>query len=91
MAAGADDMPALRDEARGGKHLRPTGRRPPMSSRDIGFVALGRFLVVERYRETCLVRSTSQPRDPGPDRTGGHADKLGSSSSRVPAGRRQVS
>jgi hypothetical protein len=60
-----------------------------MRSRDLGFVALGRFLVVERYRETGLVPS-SQQRDPGPDRTGGHADKPGSSSSRAPAGRRQV-
>ena len=61
-----------------------------MSSRDSGFVALGRFLVVERYRETCLSPSTSQLRGPGPNRTGGHADKPGSSSSQTPAGRRQV-
>jgi hypothetical protein len=57
-----------------------------MSNRDFAVVALGRFLVVERYRETCLPSSTNQVRSPGPDRTGGHADKPGSSSgSRTPA------
>ena len=62
-----------------------------MSSRDFGFVALGRFLAVERYRETCLSSSVSQLRGPGPDRTGGRADKPGSSSgSRAPARPRQV-
>ena len=62
-----------------------------MSSRDFGFVAMGRFLVVERYRETCLSSSASQLRAPGPDRTGGHAGKPGSSSgSRAPAQPRRV-
>jgi hypothetical protein len=51
-----------------------------MSNRDFGVGALGRFLVVERYRETCLSSSTSQLRGPGPERTGGHADKQDSSS-----------
>ena len=62
-----------------------------MSSRDFGFVALGQFLVVERYRETCLSPSASQLRGPGPDRTGGHPGNPGSSSgSRPPARPRQV-
>jgi hypothetical protein len=62
-----------------------------MTSRDFGFVALGRFLVVERYRETCLAAGASQLRGPGPDRTGGHAGKPGSSSvSRTPVRPRQV-
>ena len=62
-----------------------------MSSRDFGFVALGRFLVVERYCETCLTSSASQLRDPGPDRTGGPAGKPGSTSgSGAPARPRQV-
>jgi|GEM_PF-2041333 hypothetical protein len=62
-----------------------------MSSRDFGFVALGRFLAVERYRETRLSSSVSQLWGSGPDRTGGHADKPGSSSgSRAPARPRQV-
>jgi hypothetical protein len=38
-----------------------------MSSRDLGFTALGRYLAVERYRELCL---SSPPRRPGPARTG---------------------
>jgi hypothetical protein len=46
-----------------------------MSNRDFAFVALGRFLVVERYCETCLSSSTDQLRTPGPDRPGGNADK----------------
>ena len=41
-----------------------------MSNRDFGFIAIGRFLAVERYRETCLLSSTQQLRAPGPDRTG---------------------
>lgn len=61
-----------------------------MSSRDLGFVALGRFLVVEQYRETCLSSPVSQLRGPGPDRTGGHADNLDSTSgTRTPARPRQ--
>jgi hypothetical protein len=51
-----------------------------MSNRDLGFLALGRFLAVERYRETCLEPSTQQLRAPRPDRTGGHADTSGSRS-----------
>ena len=51
-----------------------------MSTRDFAVGALGRFLVVERYRETCLSSSTSQLRGPGSERTGGHADKQDSSS-----------
>ena len=50
-----------------------------MSSRDLGFVALGRFLVVERYRETCRTSPASQVRRPG------RLDTRGSSSgSRAP-------
>ena len=57
-----------------------------MSNRDFGFIAIGRFLAVERYRETCLLSSTQQLRAPGPGRTGGQADKLDSrSGSRAPA------
>jgi hypothetical protein len=54
-----------------------------MITRDFAVVALGRFLVVERYRETCLPSSTNQVRSPRPDRTGGHAGS--SSGSRAPA------
>jgi hypothetical protein len=62
-----------------------------MSSRDFGFVALGRFLVVERYRETCLSSSVSQLRVPSLDRSGGHTDTSGSrSGSQAPARPRQV-
>ena len=58
-----------------------------MSNRDFGFVALGRFLTVERYRETCLSPSAYQLRSPAPDRTGGEVDTSDSrSSSRVSAG-----
>jgi hypothetical protein len=57
-----------------------------MRNRDFGFAALGRFLVVERYRETCLPPSTSQPPRPRPARAGGHADEPSSNGgSRVPA------
>jgi hypothetical protein len=62
-----------------------------MSSRNLGVVALGRFLVVERYRETCLSSPASHLRGPGPDRTGGHADKPDSrSGSRAPGQPRRV-
>ncbi len=44
-----------------------------MSNRDFAVAALGRFLVVERYRETHLPSSTDRPAQPRPDRTGGHA------------------
>jgi hypothetical protein len=60
-----------------------------MSNRDFGFVALGRFLAVERYRETHLSASMSRLPGPGRDRTGGYADKSGSrSGSQAPARRR---
>jgi hypothetical protein len=57
-----------------------------MSNRDFAAVALGRFLVVERYRETCLSSSTSQLGGRGPVRTGALAGKPETSSgSRTPA------
>jgi hypothetical protein len=46
-----------------------------MSNRDYGFVALGRFLVVERYYEAHQPLSTRPVRTPRPDRTGGDAGK----------------
>jgi hypothetical protein len=52
-----------------------------MSNRDFGVIMLGRFLVVERYRETHLSSSTRQLRSAGPDRTGGHPSELDSRSS----------
>jgi hypothetical protein len=56
-----------------------------MSHRDFAFVAVGRFLAVERYRETQLSSPTHRPWSAGPDRTGGHADKPDSrSGSRAP-------
>jgi hypothetical protein len=58
-----------------------------MSNRDFEVVALGRFLAVERYRETCLSPSANQLRSPVPDRTGGDIDTSDSrSGSRTPAG-----
>jgi hypothetical protein len=57
-----------------------------MSSRDFGFVALGRFLVVERYCEAHQPSSTHPVSSSRPDRTGGHVGKPGSrSGSRAPA------
>jgi hypothetical protein len=57
-----------------------------MSSRDFAVVALGRFLVVERYRERCPSPSSGQLSGPGAARTGGYADWQDSSSGpRVPA------
>jgi hypothetical protein len=59
-----------------------------MSNRDLGFIALGRCLAVERYRETCLSSSTEQLRAPGPAQTGGRAGTSDSrSGSRAPAAR----
>jgi hypothetical protein len=56
-----------------------------MSNRDFTFVALGRFMVVERYRETCQPASAGQLPGRGPDRTGTHPGKPGSrSGSRAP-------
>jgi hypothetical protein len=46
-----------------------------MRNRDFSFVALGRFLVVERYCETHQPSPTNHLRTPGPGRTGGQADK----------------
>jgi hypothetical protein len=57
-----------------------------MSSRDLGFVALGRFLVVERYCEAHQPSSTQPARSPRPDRTGGAVGTPASGSgSRAPA------
>ena len=53
-----------------------------MSSRDFGFAALGRFLVVERYYEAHQPSSTRPVRSPRPDRAGGDAGKP---ASRAPA------
>ena len=50
-----------------------------MSSRDFAVVALGRFLVVERYRETCPSPPDDRLPFPGPDRSGGYAVKRDSS------------
>jgi hypothetical protein len=56
-----------------------------MSSRDIGFVALGRFLVVERYCEAHQPSPTRPARSPRPDRTGGDAGRpAAASGSRAP-------
>jgi hypothetical protein len=57
-----------------------------MSHRDFAFVAVGRFLAVERYRETQLSSPTHRPWSAGPDRTGGHADKSGAGSGSRGAG-----
>ena len=46
-----------------------------MSSRDFAVVALGRFLVVERYRERCPSPPTDQLPGPGQTRSGGYAGK----------------
>ena len=57
-----------------------------MSNRDFGLSTLGRFLAVERYRETRLSPSADQLRSLGPDRTGGDAGTSDSrSGSRAPA------
>ncbi len=58
-----------------------------MSNRDLGVIALGRFLAVERYRESQSSFSTHPLRAPGADPTGGHTAKPGSrAGSRAPAG-----
>ena len=55
-------------------------------SRDVAVVALGRFLVVERYRERCPSSADERLPGPGPARTGGYAGEQDSSSDpRVPA------
>jgi hypothetical protein len=57
-----------------------------MSSRDLGFVALGRFLVVERYCEAHQPPSAHPAGSPRPGRTGGAAGTPASGSgSRAPA------
>jgi hypothetical protein len=60
-----------------------------MSKRDIGFVALGRFLAVECYRESHLPSPTYALGSSGADRTAGNASKPvssnASSGSRTPA------
>jgi hypothetical protein len=57
-----------------------------MNSRDAGFVALGRFLVVERYCEAHQPSSTRPVPGARPDRTGVTAGKPASASgSRAPA------
>ena len=61
-----------------------------MRNREIGVVALGRFLAVERYRETHLPSSTHAPWSPAADRTPGHAARPGPRSG-SPAPRPRVS
>ena len=61
-----------------------------MRTRDVGFAALGRFLVVERYCQAHEPFSTQATYSSGRDRTGSHADKPHfSSGPRTPAGSRQ--
>jgi hypothetical protein len=45
-----------------------------MSNREFGVSALGRFLAVERYRETCPYPSTNQVARHDLDRAGSHRD-----------------
>jgi hypothetical protein len=57
-----------------------------MSHRDFAFVAVGRFLAVERYRETQLSSPPTGRGVPDLNRTGGHADGSNSrSGSQAPA------
>jgi hypothetical protein len=57
-----------------------------MSHRDFAFVAVGRFLAVERHREAQLSSPTHRPWSASLNRTGGHADGSGSTSgSQAPA------
>jgi hypothetical protein len=58
-----------------------------VTNREVAVVALGRFLVVERYRETHQPPSTHHPlRGPGEERTGEHASGSDAGSgSRAPA------
>jgi hypothetical protein len=46
-----------------------------MRTREFGFVAVSRFMAVERYRETCPPSSTHLLQGSGHDRTGGQADR----------------
>jgi hypothetical protein len=50
-----------------------------MSNRDVGVLALGRFLAVERYCQSSQPSSTHPAGGPHPDRGGGHAGSPGSS------------
>jgi hypothetical protein len=66
----------------GGEGLRSRRRRPPVTNREVAVVALGRFLVVERYRETHQPPSTHHPlRGPGEEGTGEHASRSASAAS----------
>jgi hypothetical protein len=58
-----------------------------MINRDFGVSALGRFLAVERYRESHQPSFSTYPlRTPGADQTGGSTSKPGSrTGSRAPA------
>jgi hypothetical protein len=58
----------------------------PMSNRDFGCIALGRFLAVERYLESQQPSSTDPQRSPRADRTDRYADTPDSRSGlRAPA------
>jgi hypothetical protein len=46
-----------------------------MSNREVKFIALGRFLAVECYRESHQPASPTPSRSLGADRTGGHASR----------------
>jgi hypothetical protein len=59
----------------------------PMSNRDFGCTALGRFLAVERYVETCQPSSTDPQRSPRADRAGRYADTPDSRSGLRPPAR----
>ena len=56
-----------------------------MSNREFAFTALGRFLVVERYRESCPPPATGHARGAGPDRAGHAGRQDAPSGSRAPA------
>jgi hypothetical protein len=60
-----------------------------MSNREFAVVALGRFLAVERYRETHLPSSTDRLPSPVQNRTGGHADEPDARSGSWAPGRRR--
>jgi hypothetical protein len=52
-----------------------------MGNREFGVVALGRFLAVERYRETHVSSVTGSLWGPADDRAGSHDGTAGSRSS----------
>jgi hypothetical protein len=60
-----------------------------MRSRDFGFVALGRFLVVEQYIQTHQPPSTHPLQGSGVDRTERHAHQPDRTSRSQTPGRRQ--